>query len=299
MTTRGEKLMKWVTNFIKSFLFQSSGSTGRVFFFKKGICKDMGLAYSGLIGPTTTVAVVPTTLQIVQFAIPCKTQDKQNVTVKGCITVTFIPETAVSKFNFTVDSENGGYIGDWVQILNAMVTEHVTRAVHKYVKDFDVEEAVHLNKENVENGVTSALGGIFTNDGIVVHSCSIPEIRPSDSDIVTAIGSKQRQEILTDSDAALHERQMKAAIAERELKQYELSTKHELEAQKAALIQAEAVNIKAQAEATAAAIKIRISSLAGVPSSRLLAMGLMEASENGNLNNLTITTEFLQLLKNE
>ena len=49
-------------------LFRSAGATGHVFFLKNGRTRDMGLAYSGFIGPMTTVAIVPTTPQILNFA---------------------------------------------------------------------------------------------------------------------------------------------------------------------------------------------------------------------------------------
>jgi len=123
-------------------LCRSAGATGYVFFLKNGRTKDMGLAYSGFIGPKTTVAVVPTTPQILNFAIDAQTKDKQNVVVRGSLTATFIPQTAVSKFDFTIDPKNGGYLGNWVQVLNAKVVERVVRAVLDKVKDLDVEEAL-------------------------------------------------------------------------------------------------------------------------------------------------------------
>ena len=161
-------------------LFQKAGATGHVFYLKNGHCKDMGLAFSGIIGLKTTVAVVPTTAQILNFAIDAMTKDKQKVVVKGSLTATFIPRTAVSKFDFTVDVKNGGYLGNWVQVLSAKVVERVVRAVLDKVKDLDVEEAIRSQKL-VEDAVTAALGSsTFQDDGINIGSCSIPKIKPAD-----------------------------------------------------------------------------------------------------------------------
>ena len=157
-------------------LFNSAGATGHVFFLKNGKTTDKGLAYSGFIGPKTTVAVVPTTAQILNFAIDAQTKNKQNVVVQGSLTATLIPQTAISKFDFTVDTKNGGYLGNWNEVLNAKVVEHTLRAVLNKIKGLDVEEVIH-SQENVEEAVTATLNeNTFSTEGITVNSCSIPKI---------------------------------------------------------------------------------------------------------------------------
>ena len=223
-------------------LFRSAGATGHVFFLKNGRVADKGLAYSGFIGPKTTVAVVPTTPQILNFAIDAQTKDKQSVVVQGNLTVTLVPQTAISRFDFTVDTRNGGYLGNWVQVLNAKVIERVLRAVLNKVKELDVEDATRSQKE-VEDAVTEALGrDAFAQDGITVDSCSIPKIEPADEEVEEAIGAQERQTMLTEADKALHGRRMKASENERTVKQYEADTKLELEKKQGKLLDEQAKN---------------------------------------------------------
>lgn len=274
-------------------LFRSAGATGHVFFLKDGHVEDKGLAYSGFIGPKTTVAVVPTTPQILNFAIDAQTNDKQGVVVQGNLPVTLVPQTAISRFDFTVETRNGGYLGDWVQVLNAKVIERVLRAVLNKVKELDVEDATR-SQEEVEDAVIEALGrGAFAQDGITVDSCSIPKIEPADEEVAEAIGAKERQTMLTEADRALHERRMKASENERTVKQYEADTKLELEKKQGELLGEQAKNKKKEAETDAEATKIRLVPLSDVESGTLLGAAIMDAAKSGRLGSMAITSEFL------
>ncbi len=274
-------------------LFRSAGATGHVFYLKNGHVADKGLAYSGFIGPQTTVAVVPTTPQILNFAIDAQTKNMQNVVVKGNLTVTLVPQTAISRFDFTVETRNGGYLGNWVQVLNAKVIERVLRAVLNKVKELSVEDATRSQKE-VEDAVTEALGrDAFAQDGITVDSCSIPKIEPADEEVEEAIGAQERQTMLTEADKALHGRRMKASENERTVKQYEADTKLELEKKQGKLLEEQAKNKKKEAETDAEATKIRLAPLEDVESGKLLGAAIMDAAKSGRLGSMAITSEFL------
>jgi len=274
-------------------LFRSAGATGHVFFLKNGRTANRGLAYSGFIGPMTTVAVVPTTPQILNFAIDAQTKDKQGVVVQGSLTATLTPSTAVSKFDFTVEPRSGGYLGNWVQVVNAKVIERVLRAVLDKVKDLEVEEATRSQKA-VEDAVTAALSSdAFYGDGITINSCSIPKIEPSDDEVEGAIGAKERQTMLTDADKALHDRRLKAAENERAVKQYEADTKLELEKKQGELLEEQDKNKKKEAETDAEVTKTRLAPLKDVESGKLLGAAIMEAAKTGRLGSLAITSEFL------
>lgn len=274
-------------------LFRSAGATGHVFFLKNGHIADKGLAYSGFIGPKTTVAVVPTTPQILNFAIDAQTKDKQSVVVQGNLTVTLVPQTTISRFDFTVETRNGGYLGNWVQVLNAKVIERVLRAVLNKVKELDVEDATRSQKE-VEDAVTEALGrDAFAQDGITVDSCSIPKIEPADDEVEHAIGAQERQTMLTEADKALHGRRMKASENERTVKQYEADTKLELEIKQGDLLDEQAKNKKKEAETDAEATKIRLEPLKDVESGKLIGAAIIDAAKSGRLGSMAITSEFL------
>ncbi len=278
-------------------LFRSAGATGHVFFLKNGRIANKGLAYSGFIGPKTTVAVVPTTPQILNFAIDAQTKDKQNVVVQGSLTATLTPSTAVSKFDFTVEPKSGGYLGNWVQVLNAKVIERVVRAVLDKVKDLDVEEVTRSQKV-VEDAVTAALGNnTFQNDGITIDSCSIPKIEPGDEEVEGAIGAKERQTMLTDADKALHDRRLKAAANERAVKEYEAGTRLELEKKQGVLLDEQAKNKEKEANADAKATEIRLKPLADVDAGKLLGAALMDGFKTGRISSIVVAPELLGALQ--
>lgn len=279
-------------------LFRSAGATGHVFFLKNGRASDRGLAYSGFIGPKTIVAVVPTTAQILNFAIEAQTKDKQAVVVRGSLTAALIPQTAVSKFDFTVESRNGGYLGNWSQVLNAKVIERVLRAVLPKVKELNVEEATRAQKD-VEDAVTAALGkDAFAEDGIIVNSCSVPKIEPSDDEVENAVGAKERQTMLAEADRALHERRMKASENERTVRQYEADTKLELEKKQGQLLEEQAKNKTKEAETDAGATKIRLGPLQDVEAGKLLGAALMDGLKNGRVGSIVVAPELLAALQN-
>src|SRR4051812_777879 len=138
-------------------LFRKAGATGHVFFLKNGKVRDKGVAYSGLIGPQTTVAVVPTTPQILNFAIDARTSDNQSVVVQGSLTAILAPPVAVRRFDFTVDRVRGGYVGNWLEVVNARVIESVLRAVLDKVKTLTVRESPR-SQSQVEQAVFEGLG---------------------------------------------------------------------------------------------------------------------------------------------
>jgi len=273
-------------------LFRGAGATGHVFFLKNGRVKDKGLAYSGLLGPQTTVAVVPTTPQIVPFSIEAQTADKQGAVVKGALTVTLAPAVAVRKFDFTVDRLRGGFVGNWSQVLNAKVLEHVVRAVLEKMKTLDVETATRSQKD-VEDAVRALDREALRSDGVEMDSCSIPKIDPKDQDVANAIGAEERQVRLAQSDRALHERRLKASENDRTVKAYEADTKLELAKKQGELLDEETKNKEKEATGDAEATRIRLEPLKEVSSGRILSAALADAARTGSLGKVTITSDLL------
>lgn len=261
-------------------LFRSAGATGHVFFLKDGTRIDKGLAVSGFIGPTTTVAVVPTTPQILNFAINAQTKDKQRVTVSGNITVLLVPIDAVQKFDFTVDVGSGSYKSDWLKILNALIVERAVRAVHAKLRDLNVEDATRSQKE-VEDAIMAELGAddLATN-GISVTSCSIPKIE-ADNDVAAAIGARERQAMLAEADRAMHDRRLMAAANDRAVLAFEAVTQLKLEEDRAKLIDEQNKNKEKEAEGDAKATGLRLTPLKEVGPGTLLGAALMRMAESG------------------
>ena len=277
-------------------LFRGAGATGHVFFLKNGRTRDMGLAYSGLHGPMTTIAVVPTTPQILDFAVKARSNDRQNITVTGNIKVSLLPAGAVSCFDFTV-GEQGAYLNPWDQSLRAIVIEQVLAPIHDQARALDVEAATQAHKafEDAVTRVVAAAAALGAK-GIAVDSCSIVRIEADDKEIEQAIGARERQAMLTEADGALHERRLKAAENERAVKTYEAETALKLEEARSQLLDRQGENKMKEAESEAEATRARLQPFSEAEAGHVLGAALMRMAEGGRIANLSIVPELLAAL---
>lgn len=280
-------------------LFRGAGANGHVFCFKGGQPINKGLAFSGLIGPRTIVAVVPTTPQILDFSIRAQTLDSQIVNVVGSLTVTLIPQTAISNFDFTVDLKTGGYTGDWDKTLRAQASERIVRSVLTKMKDLKIEESLHSQQQVEEAVMAALLDQSFVGIGIRVNSCSIPRIEPMDPEVKASIGASERQAMLTDADRALHTRRTEASSNERAIKQYEAETALKLEEARAKLIEQQSANDLKKAHADAEAGEIRLKPFESLSPAKALTIGFMKGCEAGQIGSVTLTSELFAAIKNE
>ncbi|HWP61351.1 MAG TPA: SPFH domain-containing protein [Candidatus Paceibacterota bacterium] len=278
-------------------LFRGAGATGNVFFLKGGRPVDKGLAYSGLIGPKTTIAVVPTTLQILNFSSEARTKDKQVVTVSGDIKISLSAATALSQFDFTVDRKSGSYLNPWETALNTLVVGNVLAPIQETARGIDIEQAIQSHKA-FEDAIMAHLSGQsqLGKLGIAIDSCSVESIEVDDEDVVEAIGSKERQEMLAASDAAIHGRRLKGAANDRAVKRYEAATALNLEGERGKLVEAQILNRGKEAAADAEAIRVRLAPFDAVEPGKVLGAALMEMARSGRIGNLSIVPEMLAAL---
>lgn len=277
--------------------FRSTSASGHVFFVKNGERHDKGLAFSTIIGPNTTVAVVPTTSQVIDFAISALTEDKQRVTVTGNVTVLLVPEIAAGNFDFTIDVRTGGDAGDWNEKLKTLIIDHAVRAVQQKARTFDVEDATLAQAEVEDAIITELSNDVIKNRGITVSSCSIRKIDP-EKEVAEAIGAPERLALLTKGDDALHERRLAAAGNDRTVRQFESATKLQLEADRTALIEKTGENDKKAATHAAQATDERLRPYKDLEPGKLVGVALIQMAEHG-VENITIGPELLGALKQQ
>lgn len=280
-------------------LFRNAGATGHVFFLAGGKANSKGVAFSGFVLPMTTVAVVPGTAQVIDFSVEALTADKQSVTVTGNLKLVLVPETAVSKFDFTVNAKTGGYIASWQQALRTMVIEHVLAPIHDKARTLTVEEVIssHKDFENAVKAVVTSASNPLVRMGVTVESCSIAKVEADDDDVAKAIGSRERQAMLTESDAAMHNRRLKAVDNERTVRTFEAETVLKLEEERTKLLAKQAENKKTEAQTDADATKIRMAPLAEVDAGKLLGAALLEMAKTGRVGNLSVGPELFAALE--
>jgi len=282
-------------------MFNKAGATGYVFLIKGGEQASKGLGYAGLIGPWTTVAVAPTVDQACPFTVEARTKDNQAVSISGDVTVKFDPEAAAKAFDFTVDLRSGGYLNNWQALLNAAVIERVMGPLRIKAKSLEVADAVSAQEE-FEQAIASALtvsasaGKLLQSKGVQYVTCSVAEVTSEDEEVAEAIGSTERQAMLSEADTAMHDRRIKAAQNERKVKTYESATALTLEKERAKLVDQQGENEKAKATTDAAAIETRLGPYKELDPGLLLAVSINKMAERG-VSNLTIAPELLAAIK--
>lgn len=295
--------MKFLIKFLSLFseFFSKAGSIGHVFTLKNGRSKSKGIAWSGFVGPETTIAIVPTTSQIIDFAVKAKSIDEQDLTIIGNITVTLVPDTAVSKFDFTADLKTGQYIDNrWLNKVCAAGIQEVLAPIREKALALTIKEAVMKHADFV-NALNTALAGgssTLSSQGINFVSCSVSSVKADNEKVSEAIGSEKREEILTKFDQALHTRKMKSAKSVRDLKEYEAETAKNMEAKNAELIEEESKNKQSRASADAAVIKTLLTPYENVEGGKILGLAIMEAAKTG-INTLSITPELVAAIKGQ
>jgi hypothetical protein len=274
-------------------LFARAGATGHVFLVKNGKRNDKGLAYSGIVGPGTTIAVVPTTQQVLNFNVDAQTKDKQTVSVVGNVKVTLSPAAAVATFDFTVDPQAGSYRARWETNLQALVMERVLGPIREKVKLYKLDEVVTAHAA-IEEAIVAEIGtgeAALEQKGVTIDSCSVPDIAPEDENLSEALGASEREAMLTEADAATHERQMKASKNARAVKTYDSETAFKLEQDRAKIVQEQGKNKLEEAKVDAEATKARLEPFNDVDSSKVFATAIFEAAKSGRIGTMNLTSD--------
>lgn len=279
-------------------LFRKAGATGNVFYIKNGKVRNKGIAFSSLIGPMTTVAIVPTTTQPINFEIETTTMDNQQITVQGDVKIKFNVEKAISQFDFSVNPQTGSPASAWDQQLSAAVIAAALSPIHEKAGTLGVEAAVKAQKA-FEDALEASLkvDQKLAGKGIVFESCSIPTITAVDEAVAEALGSKEREKMLSDADKARHERQMDAAKNARAVKKYESATALTLETDRAKIVAEQSKNKLQEATGDAAATEKRLEPLLSVEAGKVLAFALVEGLKNNRVGTIVIGPELYGALQ--
>lgn len=277
--------------------FSKAGANGHVFFLRSGKVDNKGLAYSGFALPGTTVAVVPTITQIIDFQFDVTSEDKQAVKISGNLKVSLKPDVAVAHFDFTVDPHTGTTDGSWLQVLKALVLEQVQRPVRDDALVRKLETLVSAHS-GIENKIKTGLNHeALLEKGIKVDSCSIAVISPMDNEVSKALGASERQIMLTAADLATHARRQKSSENERALQQYEADTALELEKKRTALLEQQGENKKKEAEDDAVATAARLAPFKDVEAGKAVAAALMAFANGGSVDKLVLGSELFGTMK--
>ncbi len=279
--------------------FRRAGATGHVFRTRFGRRTALGLAWSGFVLPFDTLAVVPTTAQTVELTLQVQTADRQELIVAGSVLIRLVTDTAVAMFDFTVDVASGAHREHWRDNVRIAVIEQIQKSIRRHAATVSVIDAIAAPAA-FETAVQAALErgqSALASRGIQFEACMLTQVTPGDRKLAEALGASERQALLAAADAAIHERQMKAAEHSRLLQSFEAETTLRLEDERSRLVARRGENLIAEATAEASAARRRLEAVAGMAPPQLMAAALLRAAESGHLGHVTITSDVIAALQ--
>lgn len=243
----------------------------------------------------TSIATVPIVTQDAPFIFNETTKDFQAVAIQGTLAfrVTTPLETAKS-LDYTIDAGSGRYKSKDPDKLVQRLTNILQAHTRAHVLDLSLEEALTKVKDVAfkvlaklkEEPSLKALG--VTIDGLhFTGVTATPEMRK-------ALEADYREALQQKADQAIYARRGKAVEEERRIKERELDTEVELENQRKALVDTQARNRIALAEAEAKAEELKLSPYGELAPQVLIGLALKDwAASGGQIGNLSITPDML------
>lgn len=238
-----------------------------------------------------SLALVPAAVQLVSFSFEELSSDKQRVTVQGDLMVLVNPETALQRFDLTVNTKTLEYNNEEaLELLYGDVKSALQRVVRAQIAGKTLVENL-LGASALEEAASEALKAKaqeLLTLGFTVQQLSIGKVSAADSQLAKALEAETREKLLAGQDSAVAARRDEQAKNERKIKKYEADTARELEEQRDALIEKRNANVIAEATADAEAAAKRLATFEGKDPAVLVALALQDLAKSGahigNLN---------------
>jgi len=243
----------------------------------------------------TSIAAVPVVTQDASFIFNETTKDFQAIAIQGSLSyrITAPLETAKS-LDYTIDLGHGRYKSKDPEKLVQRLTNVLQAHTRSHVIALPLEEALTKVKdlavkvqENLKDDPALVALGV-TIEGIhFTGIAATPEMRK-------ALEADYREALQQRADQAIYARRANAVEEERRIKQRELDTEVELENQRKALVDTQARNRIAAAEADAKAEEFKLSPYGALAPQVLVGLALKDwAAAGGQIGNLSITPDML------
>ncbi len=244
---------------------------------------------------STSIAAVPTASQDAQFVFTETTVNYQEVVIQGSLTYRLTDPLGVSsRLDFTVDPATYRFRSEDPDKLVQRVVNSVQGHTRNKVSEMPLERAlteVRLLAAEVFEAVAAEQA--ITELGIAVESLHFTSVKAT-PEMQKALEADYRESLQQRADQAIYARRAAAVAEERGIRQSELNTEVELENRRKDLVDTQARNNLALAEAEARAEELKLEPYGTMPPQALVAMALKEWAGNaGTIGNLSITPDLL------
>jgi hypothetical protein len=244
---------------------------------------------------TTTLAIVPLASQESQFIFNETTANFQEVSIQGSLTYHLSdPIELAKRLDFTVSPKTHRHKSEDPLQLVQRVVNSVQAHTRSEVMERSLEAALSEVKD-LSSVVFEKVANApeLTNLGIVLEGLHFTAVKAT-PDMQKALEADYRESLHKREDQAIYDRRKSAVVEERKIRESEMNTDVELENRRQELVDTQARNSLALAEAEAKADELKLAPYGELPPQALIGLALKEWAGNaGMIDNLTITPDLL------
>ena len=255
----------------------------------------LNLWYSPLV---SSIAVVPTVSTDAPFIFTETTANFQDISIQGSFTYRISDPVAIAQvLDFTILPRKGSYRSDDPLKLTQRIVNAVQAHTRTHVSTMPLEAALTdvgpLANEVLAHVVKET---DLAELGVIVESLHFTSVRAT-PEVQKALETEYREGLQKNADQAIYARRAAAVAEERTIQESELNTEVELETRRRELVDMQARNKLALAEADAKAEELKLSPYGALPPQALIGLALKDWAANaGSIDNLSITPDMLSKL---
>lgn len=244
---------------------------------------------------TTTLAIVPLASQESQFIFNETTANFQEVSIQGSLIYRLSdPVELAKRLDFTVHPRTHIYKSEDPQQLVQRVVNSVQAHTRSEVMQRPLEQALSEVKD-LSSVVFEKVANApeLTSLGIVLEGLHFTAVKAT-PEMQKALEADYRESLHKREDQAIYDRRKAAVEEERKIRESEMNTDVELENRRKQLVDTQARNALALAEAEAKADELKLAPYGELPPQALIGLALKEWAGNaGTIDSLSITPDLL------
>ncbi len=243
----------------------------------------------------SSIAAVPTASIDAPFIFSETTANFQDISVQGTVTYRIDDPIAIAEaLDFTISPGSRHYKTEDPEVLTQRIVNAVQAQTRQHVTKMSLETALtevgalaHVVLQNM-----AAAAGL-EDLGVIVESLHFTSVRAT-PETQKALETEYRERLLGEADQAIYARRAAAVAEERKIQESELATEVGLETQRQELVDKQARNKLALAEADAKAEELKLNPYGELPPQVLIGLALKDWAANaGSIDNLSITPDLL------
>ena len=246
----------------------------------------------------TSVAEIPVNSIEAPFIFQESTANFQGVSVQGSLSYRLqAPLDIANLLDFTVDPDTHNYLTEDPDALTNRVTNAVQANIRSGIHQFSLEDALIKVKDLADNVLRQVqqLPELVTL-GVALETLHITAVKAT-PEMQKALEADYRESLQRRADQATYARRMAAVEEESKIHNREMDNRVELEQRRQSLVDMQARNNLALAEAEAKADEMKLNPYGNLAPQALVGLALKEwASNSGTISNLTLSTDLLSQL---